>query len=134
VAHLAVADGASSTLFSGRWAQQLVDAAVDGWPVLEPAELLDRLDAMRASFDPLTGIEVTDPAVENKWLEYGSQSTLVAVTVTGGQGGPGGRLQASALAVGDSVLLVLGRERATTFPPIASADFDRAPQLITSRV
>ena len=132
LAHLAVADGASSTLFSGPWAQLLVEAAAaDRWPMLGPEELRDRLDAMRTTFDPLTGVEVTDPAVQNKWQEYGSQSTLVAVTVTGG---PGGQLRVSALAVGDSVLLVLGEERATTFPPIAAADFSRAPRLITSRV
>jgi hypothetical protein len=129
-ARLAVSDGASSTLYSGTWARLLADAAVTGWPALGAQELHRRLDAMRSSFDPLTEQAVTNIAIQNKWHDYGSQATLVAaeLSLDGTD-----QVAVSVLAVGDSVVLLLGDDETIVFPPIASADFTRTPRLITSR-
>ena len=130
VARVAVADGASRTLFSGPWARTIAEAAVQGWPELGPRDLLGRTDALRATFDPLAQYRVDDFAVRNKWMNDASQTTVVAATVTIAEA----TLNISSMAVGDSVLMILDKERGTvTFPPLASTDFGRSPDLITSR-
>jgi hypothetical protein len=131
VAHVAVADGASRTLFSGLWAQTIVEAAVQGWPELGSRDLLVHTDDLRATFDPLTRYHVDDAAVQEKWMRDASQTTLVAATVTATEMS----VDVSSVAVGDSVLMILDKERGTiTFPPLTPTDFGRTPELITSRL
>jgi hypothetical protein len=125
---LAVADGASGTLHSGRWAAALVAAAVEDWVRISPESLTDRLETLRSGFDPMAREPRPTPLRAEKWQLYGSQSTLLAVSVSRRRG----RIAVEAVGVGDSVLVLLGRTSWRVVPQMAARDFTATPQLVKS--
>jgi hypothetical protein len=128
IARLAIADGASGTLFSGRWAAALVAAAVEDWPGVSTGSPGDWLEALRSTFTPMPVEPRPTPLRAEKWQLYGSQSTLLAVRVARHRGS----LAVEAVGVGDSVLLLLGRTSWQVIPEMASQDFTATPHLLRS--
>jgi hypothetical protein len=128
-ADVAVADGASSTLFAGDWSRRLVDAAVQGWGTLTLSDLSARIDALRGGFEPLAERAVMNASVEEAWLIEGSAATLLAATLTSEDGGFS---MARVTAVGDSVLMVLQGDSVLTLPPLTSSQFTSTPRLVSS--
>lgn len=135
----AVADGASSDVFAKQWARRLTEGVSSSWFDMSDRGIIDAVDALRADFNPLANGSPVDFMVENKWLERGSNSTLVAVRIRPIVGSPGaplacGTLRVEAIAVGDSVVGSFSRDSASTFPILAVDEFSNYPNLIGSEV
>jgi len=126
----AIADGASSSLQSGRWARLLVEGVIAGPPdIANAAELDSWLTAAREAWR--SGIDEASLAWHQKArLADGAFSTLTWLTLTPG---PDGTLILSAFAIGDSCLLHLrGGAVRRSFPLEESRLFSSEPALLGS--
>lgn len=134
-ARFAVADGATESYDSGRWANQLIASFMSkeqadgvGHPDL-------KRDAMSAWFKAMqdrwqVDAPATSDYIEQVKIQQGTMATFVGGQLTGLDGGsPAWR----ATALGDSVLFhVRGGRLVTHFPPLGSGDFDSSPEGIST--
>ncbi len=134
---LAVADGATESLLSGRWAKVLsrrvvteriphrrwpdaIDSAINDWP--------GQLDAYRAE-----RLRRNKPIAwyEEPGLAHGAEATLVALRIRNPRGGDQGYWWA--MAVGDATLFhIRGEVCLRAFPVKRSSAFGTTPALIRS--
>jgi len=131
----AIADGVTSGIFSGQWAQILTRAAVADWPdPADPARFAAWLGAQRRQWSDQ--IDTSGLAwYQQAKLREGGFATLVWVRITAAPDPPAGsntfRLQS--LAIGDSCLFhIRGDEMLASFPKSASLDFDSSPLVLGS--
>ncbi len=122
-ARFAVADGASESSFTARWARLLVEGfiAAEG----QPWRGLDWLAPARQQWAAEVDPQPLPWYAEEK-REQGAYATLLGLAFTGGSW--------RALAVGDSCLFrVRGKKLGKSFPLPRSSDFGNHPALIGSR-
>lgn len=127
---IAVADGATESLFAGRWAQQLVDAVGDG--CLSPQGLSGGVSRLRAKWrEWLAG--QTFPWYAEEKARQGAFAALLALEVTAEDVRGAAEPSWCAAAVGDSCLFhIRGDEVLERFPITNVADFDNRPILLAS--
>jgi hypothetical protein len=130
---IAVADGATEAVYARSWARALAAAAGADWPLLSDDELNERLQSVRAAFQPFAAGEEIPWYVQTKWLTLGSQATLLVATVASARGAD--ELAVRAVAVGDSCLLLFrqGEPQVLSFPIESAAGFGVNPALVRSR-
>jgi hypothetical protein len=134
---VAVSDGATESLLSGRWADQLsrrvvaeqvphrrwrdaIALAIEDWPKQLDAYRKERLERNK----PIAWYE--EPG-----LEHGAEATLVALRLRNPREGDHGRWWA--MAVGDATLFqIRGAVCERTFPLKHSSAFNTSPNLIRS--
>ncbi|HEY2252673.1 MAG TPA: hypothetical protein VGH74_16480 [Planctomycetaceae bacterium] len=130
VIHLAVADGATETSFSGLWARLLVSAFGRG-RLTEATWDVD-LRKIRRVWQRAVGQKPLPWYAEEK-LRLGAFSSLTGLTLIppAHPNGDGGEFQA--LSVGDSCLFQLRREQLVwSFPFSTAEEFNSRPLLISS--
>jgi len=127
---LAVADGATESVFARRWAEQLVYAVGDG--DLSPRSLSEGIARLRATWHEwLAGITLSWYAEEK--ARQGAFAALVALELTAEEAGGTGQGYWHAAAVGDSCLFhVRGEEVLVRFPLANPEAFDNRPFLVSS--
>lgn len=128
--HVAVADGATESLFSGYWARLLAGAFARG-EVPDAAGLLAVLPALQGQWHAHVGAKPLPWYAEEK-LREGAFATLLGVRLLAPPTaeGPG---TWEALAVGDSCLFHLREERLVhSFPLEQSAAFGSSPFLLST--
>lgn len=127
---IAVADGATESLFAGRWAQQLVDAVGDGCLSLQGfSEGVSRLRARWREW--LAGR--TFPWYAEEKARQGTFAALVAMEVNIEDVLEASEPSWCAVAVGDSCLFhIRGDEVLNRFPITNVSDFDNRPILLGS--
>ena len=134
---LAVADGASESMLSGRWADllvrtwcrtptrpvdEVVAAAMSGWD----ATLVGYLDGRAAADRPIEWFE-------QPGLDRGAHATLLGLELWR-EPRPAGGGRWSAVSLGDSCLFqVRGDTLVRSFPVDDAASFGNAPKLVPSR-
>ncbi|MFO0807552.1 MAG: protein phosphatase 2C domain-containing protein [Gemmataceae bacterium] len=125
----AVADGATESCFSGRWARALVKAAGEGTISLCPADGLDRL---RKEWQEWVQSQPLPWYLEEK-AEQGAFAALVVLTIMeDDKCREQGRWEA--VAIGDSCIVQMrGNQLLAAFPLTRSSDFDNRPYLLGSR-
>jgi hypothetical protein len=129
---IAVADGASESVYAGPWARALVAGAEPDWPGLDDAALGARLDTVRRAFAPAPPGQPIPWYVRNKYVAQGSQAALLVATVTATGGDDGHTVRA--VAVGDVCLILLRPAgEVQSFPVQASDEFGTQPDLVHSR-
>lgn len=129
-----IADGAGQSLYSGLWAQLLLDSLREEWPRLTKGhgQVAD-LDSWLA---PLT--EKWTSAVSNlnptpKWYEKAKLRAGAHATLVGLKLNPNGLWEA--LAAGDSCMFHLRQEALVhSFPVMKSGDFPKYPSLVGSNL
>jgi hypothetical protein len=133
----AVADGVSSSLFSGSWARLLVQGAVQDPPNIEDGgHLADWLARLRKAWrEP---IDVNSLAWHQKpKLQEGASATLLIAQlspVAKHETQPPGPFRLRAYAAGDCCLFhVRGEQVLRAFPYEASELFQQNPRVITTR-
>lgn len=156
--HIAVADGATESLLAGRWAARLTRAfgrPRRGLIFAQPA-LAEGFNTLTHAFGcPRRGFYAAYEDAAREWndivarycadreargkpiqwyeepgLQKGAHATLLAT-----QFRDGGRRVWQAVAVGDSCVFQVRRERLlASFPATASADFSYSPDLLPSRI
>ncbi len=128
--HLAVADGATETSFSGLWARLLVNAYGRGR--LTKATWNEDLCGIRRVWQRAVGQKPLPWYAEEK-LRLGAFSSLTGLTLVppAEPGGKGGEFQV--VSIGDSCLFQVREGRLIwSFPFTASEEFNSRPQLISS--
>ena len=125
---LAVADGASATVFARHWAQALVAAAAAEWPDLDDAALRAALDGVRSGFNPAAGMSMPW-YVERKTAVEGSQAALIVAVLSPAED----EVEVRAVAVGDCTVVVLHGDADDAFPVASAAAFTTTPALVSSR-
>lgn len=128
--HLAVADGATETSFSGIWARLLVNAFGRGR--LAEAIWNEELNGIRRAWQRAVGQKPLPWYAEEK-LRLGAYSSLTGLTLYPPEepDGIGGAFQA--LSIGDSCLFQLrGGQLIWSFPFTAAEEFNSRPLLISS--
>ncbi len=124
----AVADGASETLFAGRWAQLLTEAFLGAEHPWDVAEWLSGPRRQWAA--EVMGLEL--PWYAEMKREQGAFATLLGVGVRRPSPDRPGRWRA--VAVGDSCLIRVRKGGGlSSFPMQKSTDFGNQPHLIGSR-
>lgn len=135
-ARFAVADGATETYDSGRWASQLIDSFVSpgpddgigGSPDLELDAWGDWFKTMQDRWS--TGLRHTSDVIEQMKIDQGTLATFAGGQLTGLDGTTPAW---QAVAIGDSVLFhVRDDQLVTWFPRLSSRDFDSAPDGIST--
>ncbi len=133
-ARFAVADGATETYDSRRWANQLITSFLSpghdggGRPDLGRGTMSAWFKAMQERWQAQT--PATDDYIDRLKLDQGTLATFVGGELTG-LDGAAPAWQAAAL--GDVILFHVRNERLVThFPPLSSKDFDSAPEGITT--
>lgn len=133
---MAVADGASSAIFSGEWAETLVSATVHKCRSAKLQDLQERTFVQKIkeiceSYRPATAED--NLFIKNKFLQVGSHATFLWAQVEA-------QAQSShlvwAIAVGDSCLIKLhaGKAKVTgSFPLERVEEFGTTPPLISNR-
>jgi hypothetical protein len=130
---IAVADGATEAVYSRLWAKKLVESAEPDWPLLSDDELGKQLDQIRREFSPFGSGGEVPWYVRNKYMDQGSQATLLVVSVTGTKAGESYIVRA--LAVGDCCLIVFKASgEVFSFPMHSSGDFGVKPVLLGNRI
>jgi hypothetical protein len=134
-ARFAVADGATETYDSGRWADQLIASFISpeqangaGYPDLER-------DAMSAWFKAMQDHWQVDTPATSDYIEQLKIRQGTLATFVGGQltGLDGGKPAWHAAALGDAVLFhVRDRRLITHLPALGSCDFDSTPEGIST--
>lgn len=126
----AIADGATESSFSGLWARQLVRGyGKQGWT---GKDLARRLPPVQQAWQQQVQARPLPWYAEEK-ARSGAFSTLMGLTL---QDHTGARGQGTwrALAVGDSCLFQLRRQKLLASFPLSDADaFDNSPVLLSSR-
>lgn len=127
---LAVADGASNTLFAGNWAELLCDTAVAPESSgLDEVGLRAGLEQAAVAHQAGVTLGEEDRWLRRKWEQYGSQSTLLAVNI---RKKSATSALVEAYAVGDSTLIHASETSVRSFPLTHSDEFGRRPTLISS--
>lgn len=127
---LVVADGASDTLFAEQWANALVTAATQIEPGAVDLPSLDRAVAATAmDFRARVGEGPSGTFQQRKWRQLGSQATLLVVQV---RAAGERRATVETFAVGDSVMILVGKRGVEAFPIADPTAFGRRPQLVAS--
>lgn len=125
----AVADGATESSFSGLWARQLVRGyAKQGWT---QKDLPGRLPSLQRAWQQEVQSRLLSWYAEEK-ARAGAFSSLLGLTL---QDHTGARGQGTwrALAIGDSCLFQMRRQKLIASFPLHDADaFDNAPVLLAS--
>jgi hypothetical protein len=130
---MAVADGATEAVYSRLWAKKLVESAEPDWPLLSDDELSKQLDPIRREFSPFGPGEDVAWYVRNKYMDQGSQATLLVASLTGTTAGES--FDVRALSVGDCCLIVLKASgEVLSFPMQSSDDFGVNPVLLGNRI
>lgn len=125
----AIADGATATSFSGLWARTLVRAYCRGH-LSGGKTLLKRLASLQQQWKAAVGQKPLPWYAEEK-LRQGAFSSLLGLTIRGEQGAE--QLQWDALAVGDSCLFQIRKDKVITkFPLTCSDQFTDRPALLSS--
>lgn len=120
----AVSDGASAALFSGHWAELILDSISPDWFGADD-QLIRDVRLLGKEFDPLDGALNRDFVLEDKWAEQGSSATLAAVLVHDHD--------VQVLAIGDSIIGLHNSGGAKFFPLDETSEFGRHPPLISTR-
>jgi hypothetical protein len=127
---IAVADGATESLFARRWAEQLVHAVAVG--DLSPRTLSKGIAPLRASWRGWLAGKTLPWFAEEK-ARQGSFAALVALELISEEAGEAQEGCWHAAAVGDSCLFhVRGKEVLVRFPIAKAEAFDSRPYLICS--
>ena len=130
---IAVSDGATEAVYSRLWARQLVAAVSSDWPSLSDDELGERLKHVSQSFSPMEPGKEVPWFVRNKYLDQGSQATLLVATVTGAQ--DTAAYDVRAVSVGDCCLILFKSGGAViSFPMRHSDEFGVNPVLLGNRL
>jgi len=134
-ARFAIADGATETYDSKRWANQLITSFISpdqddgiGHPDLERGTMSAWFKAMQDRWQVET--PATDDYIEQQKLVEGTLATFVGGELTGLDGATPAW---QAAALGDAVLFHVRNGRLVThLPPLSSRDFDSAPEGIST--
>jgi hypothetical protein len=130
---MAVADGATEAVYSRLWAKKLVESAEPDWPLLSDEELSRQLDHIRREFSPFAPEGEVPWYVRNKYMDQGSQATLLVASLTGTQAAEA--YEVRALSVGDCCLIVFkANGEVSSFPMQSSSDFGVNPVLLGNRI
>lgn len=133
---MAVADGASGGIFSGEWAEALVDATVAECGPANVQDLKEDIFAQKIkeicrAYQPV--IDTANLFIKNKFAHVGSQATFLWAQVEAHTQSPH---LVWAIAVGDSCLLkvnVKTWEITGSFPLTKVEDFGSSPDLISNK-
>ena len=131
---VAVADGATESIYARKWAERLVFAVGDG--KLSPLSLADGISRLRAGWHEwlhewLSG--KTLPWFAEEKARQGSFAALVALELTAEKASEAAEGRWHAAAVGDSCLFhVRGKEVLVRFPLANPEAFDSRPYLLSS--
>lgn len=125
----AIADGATSTSYSGLWARLLVRAALRDR--LSSVKLAEDLEAPQRTWRRLVGRKPLPWYAEQK-IENGAFAAFVSFELRAPLA-DGGTASWSALALGDACLIRLRGEHILSFPLEASAAFSFNPLLLSTR-
>lgn len=129
---IAIADGASETVYSRLWAYALVKAADTSWTALSDEDLNERLTQVRTSFSPIPPDAQIPWYVRNKFLAQGSQATLLVTTIERSK--ESAEFIVRSVAVGDCCLLHFSAGgEVNSFPMRSTADFSLNPVLVMNR-
>lgn len=130
---IAVADGATEAVYSRLWARRLVEAAGPDWPALRDEDLGEQLKQIGKEFSPIEPGKDVPWFVRNKYMDQGSQATLLVATVTGSTVAEAFHIRA--VSVGDCCLLLFkaGGE-VISFPMRHSDEFGVNPVLLGNRL
>ena len=127
---LAVADGATESIFAGRWAKQLVDAVGNG--KLSSSNFSNGISQLRADWHQWLAGKTLPWYAEEK-ARQGAFAALVALELSVENGSETHEGSWTATAVGDScVFHVRGKEILNRFPLTSSEAFDSRPYLLSS--
>ncbi|MFL6275478.1 MAG: protein phosphatase 2C domain-containing protein [Blastocatellia bacterium] len=130
---IAVADGATEAVYSRLWARQLVEAASPDWPALPDDDLSEQLKQVGKAFSPIEPGKEIPWFVRNKYLDQGSQATLLVATLAGAQGNDAFHIRA--VSVGDCCLLLFKASgEVISFPMQHSDEFGVNPVLLGNRI
>jgi protein phosphatase 2C-like protein len=130
---IAVADGATEAVYSRLWAKSLVEAAGPDWPELSDDGLGEQLKQVCKEFSPIEPGKDVQWFVRNKYMDQGSQATLLVVTLTGSTDDDS--FDARAVAVGDCCLIVFKENgEVLSFPIHSSEQFGVNPVLLGNRI
>ncbi|NTX03789.1 MULTISPECIES: protein phosphatase 2C domain-containing protein [unclassified Myxococcus] len=131
VLHVAVADGATESLFSGLWARLLAGEFAEG-RMGEPSALLQALPGLQRRWHADVGSRDLPWYAREKLLE-GAFATLMGVRLEAARGGDAVGTW-TALAVGDSCLFqVRGDRLVRSFPLETAASFGSRPFLVSTQ-
>jgi hypothetical protein len=130
---IAISDGATEAVYSRLWAKKLVEAAESDWPSLSDDELGERLKQASKEFSPIEPGKEVPWFVRNKYMDQGSQATLLVATAAGSKDNDFFTIQA--VSVGDCCLIVFkaGGE-VLSFPMHHSDEFGVNPVLLGNRL
>jgi hypothetical protein len=130
VVHLAVADGATETSFSGMWARLLVKSYGRGR--LAEANWDEELNRIRRVWQRAVGQKPLPWYAEEK-LRLGAFSSLAGLTLIPSTESEGQAGEFAALAIGDSCLFqVRDGKMIWSFPFATSEEFNSRPWLLSS--
>lgn len=130
---IAVADGATEAVYSRLWAKCLVEAAMPAWPTLPDDDLSEELKRISQAFSPIAPGQEIPWFVRNKYMDQGSQATLLVATLAGIEGSEAFHLRA--VSVGDCCLLLFKASgEVNTFPMQHSDEFGVNPVLLGNRL
>lgn len=125
---LAVADGASDSIFSGLWARSLVKSYVESNLSITNDDFVERLvSAAREKWHTDIEWDTLRLFVKNKAIN-GSFSTMILTESIGNNSFDRVRV----LSVGDSCILMNRNESAASFPLEDYRDFNISPELVWS--
>ncbi|MDQ1446342.1 MAG: hypothetical protein QOI20_2806 [Acidimicrobiaceae bacterium] len=132
---LAMADGASESMLSGRWA----DVLTTTWAKSERASMADVLHAAMTEFEKVLAAYLDERGRQDRpvqWFEEpglarGAFATLLGLQFTTRRTATGSW---TATSLGDTCMFqVRGDELLTSFPLKSAADFGSSPKLVPSR-
>jgi hypothetical protein len=130
---IAISDGATEAVYSRLWARKLVEAAESDWPLLADDELGDRLKQVCKEFSPFEPGKEVPWFVRNKYMDQGSQATLLVATVADSKDADSFDIRA--VSVGDCCLFVFKASgEVLSFPVQHSDEFGVNPVLLGNRL
>jgi len=130
---VAIADGATEAVYSRLWAKKLVEAAGPDWPSLSDDGLGEQLRQVCKAFSPIEPGEDVPWFVRNKYMDQGSQATLLVVTLTGSKDADS--FYVRAVSVGDCCLILFkSNGEILSFPMHSSDEFGVNPVLLGNRI
>lgn len=130
---IAISDGATEAVYSRLWAMKLVEAAGPDWPSISDDELGERLKQVSKAFSPMEPGKEIPWFVRNKYMDQGSQATLLVATVTSAKDTDAFAVRA--VSVGDCCLFLFKASgEVSSFPVQHSDEFGVNPVLLGNRL